>query len=71
MKQQSKLTPKQEHVAERQTPAKAAQEFSGSDELLRHDAAQTTVPPEVAERLKKSAAKIPPPKVSWFKRLFN
>ena len=71
MKQRTKLTQKQEHVAEQQTQAHATQEFSNSDELLQFDAAQTVVPPEIAERLKRSAANIPPAKTGWFKRLFN
>ena len=60
MKQQTKLDQKQEqeHVAEQQTQAQAAKEFSNADELLRFDAAQTTVPPEIAQRLQKSAANI-------------
>jgi hypothetical protein len=72
MKQQIKLTPKQEHVAEHNAQAHAAKEFSNSDELLRFDAAQTIVPPEIAVRLQKSAGQIPPPPArSWWKNLFG
>jgi len=72
MKQRTKLTQKQEHVAEQQTQAHATREFSNSDELLRFDAAQTVVPPEIAERLKKTAAHIPPPPPRpWWKNLFG
>ena len=72
MKQHSKLSQKQEHVAEQTAHAHAAKEFSNSDELLRFDAAQTAVPPEIAERLKKSAAQIPPPPArSWWQNLFG
>ncbi len=73
MKHQSKLSPKQEHAEEQQTQAQAntAREFSNSDELLRYDAAQTVVPPEIAERLKCSSANLPPQKGGWFKRFFN
>jgi hypothetical protein len=71
MKQQTKLSQKPEHIAEQQTQSPAAKEFSTADELLRFDAAQTTVPPEIAERLKHSAANIAPSKTGWFKRLFN
>jgi hypothetical protein len=71
MKHQSKLSQKQEHVAEQQLQANMAKEFTSSDELLRHDAAQTVVPPEIAERLKRTtAAAGPPPQSSWFKRIF-
>jgi hypothetical protein len=73
MKHHSKLSQKQEHVAEQTAHAHAAKEFSNSDELLRFDATQTTVPPEIAERLKKSAAQIPPPAPprTWWQNLFG
>lgn len=71
MKHHSKLSQKQEHVAEQTAHAHVAKEFSNSDELLRFDAAQTTVPPDFAERLQKSAAQIPPPPRSWWKNLFG
>jgi hypothetical protein len=72
MKQQTKLSQKQEHIAEQQTQSQAAKEFSNGDELLRFDAAQTTVPPEIAERLKKSAEKIQPSEArSWWKNLLG
>lgn len=72
MKQQTKLTQKQEHVVEQQTQAQAAKEFANSDELLRFDAAQTAVPPAIAERLKNSTVQdAAPPRTSWFKRLFH
>jgi hypothetical protein len=71
MKQQTKLSQKQEHIAEQQTQSQAAKEFSNADELLRFDAAQTTVPPEIAQRLKQSAARIPPPPRKWWKNMFG
>jgi hypothetical protein len=73
MKQQSKLSQKQEHLAEQTAHAHAANEFATSEELLRFNAKQTLVPPEIAERLKKSAANIPPPEGprSWWKNLFG
>jgi hypothetical protein len=71
MKQQTKLSQKQEHIAEQQTQSQAAKEFSNADELLRFDAAQTTVPPEVAQRLKQSAAQIPPPPRKWWGKMFG
>ena len=71
MKQQSKLSQEQAHV-EQTAHAHAAREFSNSDEVLRFDAEHTTVPPEIAERLKKSAAAIPPPpRTGWWQRFFG
>ncbi|HEX9046207.1 MAG TPA: hypothetical protein VF988_04210 [Verrucomicrobiae bacterium] len=72
MKQQSKLSQKQEQGVEQQTHTQAGTEFTSSEELLRFDAAQTSVPPEIAERLKKSAADIaPPPKQSWWRKMLG
>jgi hypothetical protein len=71
MKQQTKLSQKQETVAEHQTQSNPAREFANSDELLRFDAAQTTVPPEIAQRLQKSAANIPAAPRPWWKTLFG
>lgn len=71
MKHQTKLAQKQEHVAEQQTQQQA-REFASSEELLRFDAAQVSVPPEIAQRLEKSAANIHPPAGRpWWKTLFG
>lgn len=49
-----------------------ALEFSTAEEAIRHDAAQTELPPALAERLKKSIAQEPPQEgASWWKRLFG
>ena len=71
MKQQTKLTQKQEHEVEQHAQAQAAKEFSNSDELLRFDAAQTTVPPEIARRLEKSVGDLQEPKTNWWQRLLG
>ena len=71
MKQQTKLTQKQEQHAEHQTHAHATKEFPSSDELLRFDAEHTILPPEVAKRLQESVAHIPPPPPrTWWRNLF-
>ena len=56
MKQQSKLSAEQQqqHAAEQQTQSQSAREFATAEELLRYDAAHTTVPPDIARRLQKS-----------------
>lgn len=46
----------------------AAREFATVEELLRHDAAHTDVPPAIAERLTQSIAKLPPKPQSWWQR---
>ncbi len=71
MKQQPKLSQEQQHEEAHQTKSPAGQEFATAEELLRHDAAQTAVPPHLAERLKHSTQNAVPPRTSWIKRLFN
>ena len=71
MKQRTKLSHKQEHVAEQQTQSPAAREFSNSDELLRYDAAQTAVPPEIARRLQKSVGAETKPSQPWWRRILG
>jgi hypothetical protein len=71
MKQQTKLSSEQSHIETQSSQTQAVREFATADELLRFDAAQTVVPPHIAERLKHSAANMAQPKTGWFKRLFN
>lgn len=72
MKHQSKFSQEQQHAQAHQAQNQAGHEFASTEELLRFDAAQTTVPPEVAKRLKRTSADVTPPmKGGWFKRLFN
>jgi len=76
MKHRSKLSPEQQQLEQRsaahQTHHQAGQEFATTEELLRFDAAQTAVPPQLAERLKQSAGQLPPPpRRSWWKNLLG
>ncbi len=48
-----------------------AVEFASAEEMLRADAAQTAVPPAIAERLQKSIDQEPRPARSWWQRLFE
>jgi hypothetical protein len=49
-----------------------ALEFSTAEEALRHDAAQTELPPALAERLQKSIEQEPrTADMPWWKRLFG
>jgi hypothetical protein len=71
MKHQSKLSAEQQARqagVEHQAQSQGAREFASAEELLRYDAAHTTVPPAVAQRLQKSAAELPAPKRPWWKR---
>ena len=75
MKQQSKLTQEQQQSrqvgTEHRTGQETAREFATVEEALRYDAAHTTVPPGIAERLQKSVGDSPGPQTSWWKRLLG
>jgi hypothetical protein len=71
MKHQTKLSQKPEYVAEQQTQSNTDKAFASSDELLRFDAAQTAVPPEIARRLGQSICNEPRPSHSWWQRWLN
>jgi len=49
----------------------AVREFGSVEELLRHDAAQTPVPPELAARVRDSVAREPAPQTGWWRRLLG
>ena len=73
MKQQKKFSSgeEQEQIAQSQTTQNATMEFHTVDELLKHDAALTSPPASLAERLQKSSAGIPKPPRSIWQRLFG
>ena len=70
MKQQNQFNSdhEQESSAQHQSAQNTVQEFSTVEELLRHDAAQTSVPAGLAERLQKSSADFPRPNRSCWQR---
>ena len=57
----------QQQNAQQQTTV----EFASAEEMLRHDAGQTPVPPAVAERLQRSVEQEPKPPRSLWQRLFG
>ena len=75
MKRQTKLTPQEQEqlaAAQRQTQASSAQEFASVEEMLRHDALHTPVPPAIARRLEESTRQLPPPPGrAWWRRFFG
>lgn len=65
---------RQQHTTEPQhtlLPSQAGVEFSTAEEMIRFDAAQTTPPPSLAERIQESINREPRPKRSWWSRLFG
>jgi hypothetical protein len=61
------------HQEQQSAQTQTAREFTTPEEALRFDAAQTEVPPAIAERLQKSLDRDPPPvpSKSWWRRLFD
>ncbi|HKW30596.1 MAG TPA: hypothetical protein VJT54_14770 [Verrucomicrobiae bacterium] len=73
MKQQKKFESReQQQASETQSQQKtSSREFASVDELLRYDAKQTSVPPEIAQRLARSLQNQPRPARSWWRRWFR
>jgi len=72
MKHESKLTSQEkEQLDEVKVQQTSAREFASVEEVLRHDAGQTVVPPGIAERLARSVQNVPPPERSWWQRVFR
>ena len=72
MKRQTKQnTEAQENLSQAQQQQSTSREFTSEEELLRYDAAQTPVPPAVAERLSHSIQNLPKPATSWWRRLLD
>jgi hypothetical protein len=61
----------QQQAATQDAQQMAAREFATPEEMLRHDALHTPVPPAIAERLRASISKLPSPAPSWWKRLLG
>lgn len=74
MKRQSKLTShqsEQEQQLSHQAQQQAGLEFGTVEDMLRHDARQTPVPPNIAHRLQESIGSATPKSRSWWQRLFG
>jgi hypothetical protein len=76
MNHQSKLRSQAREEEQQQTPLqptqqRSAREFATPEEMLRHDALHTPVPPAIAHRLQESIGKTPLRTASWWKRLLG
>jgi len=77
MKRQNRLTSEQQsheqQLGVQETRQESVREFASVDEMLRHDALHTPVPPAIAHRLEESIRQISPPSTasSWWRRLFR
>ena len=72
-----KLTSQQQHreeehsSAQQQSVQQGSLEFANVDQMLRHDALHTPVPPAIGRRLQDSLDRLPQPTRSWWQRLFG
>ena len=76
MKRFNKLNARQQKQTEQQVESQQTQqslprEFASAEEMLRHDAIHTQVPPAIAFRLRESIRQTPPPPRSWWQRWFG
>jgi hypothetical protein len=75
MKHESKLTQKQQEqlaAEQQQMNSPSAREFASVEEMLRHDALHTPVPPTVASRLEASVKQLPlTSSKGWWRRFFG
>jgi len=61
----------QQQVSETQARQAGAKEFGSVEELLRYDASQTAVPPDVTHRLDRSLQKEPCRPRPWWRRILG
>jgi hypothetical protein len=73
MKRQIQFSSQEQHLGaqERQQPQVAPLEFGSAEEMLRHDALHTPVPPSIGRRLQESLARLPAARSSWWRRLWG
>jgi hypothetical protein len=75
MKRQIKLTEREQAqlaAAQQQNQSSKPHEFTSVEEMLRHDALHTPVPPAIAHRLEESVKQLPPPSSrGWWRRFFG
>jgi len=76
MKRETKLTQKElEQLAAEQQQTQSSstrREFASVEEMLRHDALHTPVPPTIAYRLEESVKQLPPASSrAWWRRFFG
>ena len=76
MQRQTKLNSQEQELTQPSSAAQQAQEssareFATPEEMLRHDALHTPVPPAIAHRLQESISKTPPRPRAWWRRLLG
>ena len=67
----SRTQASEEQLAAQETGAEGARNFATVEEIMRHDALHTPVPPSIAHRLQESIGKGSPPAGPWWRRLLR
>jgi hypothetical protein len=65
--QEQQQAAEQQQVQQQSAPL----EFRSAEEMLRHDALHTPVPPGIGRRLQESLANLPAARPSWWRRLLG
>jgi hypothetical protein len=74
MKRKSQFTSQeqeQQAPLQQQAQQQTAKQFASAEEMLRHDALHTIVPPSIARRLDASIQQTTPPATPWWRRLLD
>ncbi len=73
MKHEKKLNqvPQEQSTAGQQHQQAVERQFESVEQLLRHDALHTPVPPQIAVRLRDSLAGSSAPSKAWWRRFFG
>jgi len=61
----------QQSSHESEVRQQSGHQFASAEEMLRHDALHTPVPPGIAQRLQQSLKEKSPPTNSWWRKLFG
>jgi hypothetical protein len=67
----SKTDEQQQALGQHQLQPEAGREFASVEEMLRHDALHTPVPPAISFRLQASINQTPRPTPTWWQRWFG
>ncbi len=68
---QQQTQSREQTLSQEQSAEHAGVEFASPEEMLRHDALHTPVPPAIALRLRESIRDLPAPPRSWWRRFFG
>jgi len=62
---------KEQALTGQESQRQSVREFASVEEMLRHDALHTPVPPAIEHRLSESIGQVPAPPRPWWRKLFG